>query len=321
MLTIPQYFNYLCLSCIYLIGIDISYGEFSITSRMRPLLGTYVEISVESDSRVRADEAIEVGFAAIERVDRLLSSHRADSELNLVNAQAGISPVYVSLWTFQCIENALKISESTRGAFDITCRPILDLWGFVQKDYHWPTPKQIADRKTLTGWRRVIQFKLSTSSRPVSPSDHRYFVGLPRNGMSLDVGGIGKGFAVDRAVEMIQKSGVRSCLVRAGGDLRAWGTHSWKIGVANPSDPATSVRRLSLSHGAISTAGDYENYFEKDGVRYSHIIDPRTGHPTRHRHSVSVRAPTCTLSDAWSTSLFIDPSLKPPIDIEILDQR
>jgi len=291
-------------------------------SRMRPMLGTYVEITVTDFDRERADSAIEKGFVVVEEVDRLLSSHHADSELNAINAAAGDRAIAVSPWTYECISAGVEIGRQSDGAFDITCRPILDLWGFVRKQYRFPTASELQSLLPLVNYKNVILLinNITIKGRN-SPREGQYRVGLVHPGMKLDVGGIGKGFAVDKAVEALQRTGVQSGLVRAGGDLRGFGPRPWRVGIANPSRPPQAVVEFEIQNEAVSTAGDYENFFEIHGRHYSHMIDPRTGRPACHRHSLSVRAPTCALSDAWSTALFVNPKIRVPDSIQVIDTR
>jgi len=288
------------------------------------MLGTYVEITVTGLDQERANRAIEDGFAAVDEVDRLLSSHRPDSELNAINAAAGDRAIAVSPWTYECIAVGIDVGKRSDGAFDITCRPILDLWGFVRKQYRLPTQSEIQTVLPLVNYQIVISLINDMTMHVFSavPTDRKRFrVGLPRKGMKLDVGGIGKGFAVDKAVEALQQVGAGSGLVRAGGDLRGFGPQKWKVGIAHPSHPRQPAIEFEIQDEAVSTAGDYENFFKIKGRRYSHIIDPRTGWPVRHCRSLSVRAPACALSDAWSTALFVNPKAKAPDSIRVMDFR
>lgn len=309
---------------VFLALISAALAGEPFVSRMRPMLGTYVEITVEGLDEPSAERAIEAGFAAIDKVDRLLSSHRADSELNAINAAAGDRAMAVSPWTYECIDQALKIGGESDGAFDITCRPILDLWGFVRKEYRLPSPDELAGVLPLVDYRHVLLLENNFSGRstemvPARLGRHRIY--LSRPGMKLDVGGIGKGFAADKATEAMQVAGVTTGLVRVGGEIRGFGPRKWKVGIANPANRHLAVVEFEIQDEAVSTSGDYENRFEIHGRRYAHIVDPRTGWPVPRRHSVSVRAPTATLSDGWSTALFVAPETRLPSSIRIVDSR
>ncbi len=302
-----------------------AFADETSVSRMRPMLGTYVEITVQGLELGAANRAIESAFAAIEEVDRCLSSHRPDSELNAINAAAGTRAIAVSPWTYECIALALKTGEESDGAFDITCRPILDLWGFVRKErYHLPTQHEIDLVLPLVNYRNVLLLKNNFSAQGILQPPYelgQYRVGLLRSGMKLDVGGIGKGFAADKAVETLKAAGVTMGLVHVGGDLRGFGLRKWKVGIANPSDPHKTLARLDIQDEAVSTSGNYENFFEVNGHRYTHIINPKTGWPVHRFHSFSVRAPEGVLADAWSTALFVNPKMKPPTSVRVVDIR
>ena len=216
------------------------------------------------------------------------------------------------------------MGKQTDGAFDITCRPLLDLWGFVRRQYRLPSPAELKPLLPLVNYRAILLLSdnVTTHRMEVSAENQaRFRVGLLRRGMKLDVGGIGKGFAVDKAVEAMKTAGARTGLVRAGGDLYGFGPRTWRVGVANPANPRQALKTFEIQNEAISTAGDYENYFEVGGRHYSHILNTQTGQPVERRHSVSVRAPTCALSDTWSTALFVNPKLRLPDSIRVVDMR
>lgn len=309
---------------LFLAGVSAALAAEPSVSRMRPMLGTYVELTVAGADGLVATRAIEAGFAAVDRVDQLLSSHRPDSELSAINAAAGDRAVAVSPWTYECIAQALQIGAESGGAFDITCRPVLDLWGFVRKEYRLPSPEELVGILPLIDYRQVRLLANRFSDRPgerTPLSLGRYRVFLSRPGMRLDVGGIGKGFAADKAAEAMRIAGAPSGLARVGGEIRAFGPRTWPVGIANPVDRRRAVKELAIRDEAVSTSGDYENFFEIGRRRYAHLVDPRTGYPVHWRHSVSVRAPTATRSDGWSTALFVDPTISPPPEIRIVDAR
>lgn len=292
--------------------------------RMRPMLGTFVEITAEAPDAARAARAIEAAFAAVAEVDRLLSSHRADSELSAINAAAGDRAIAVSPWTWECVAEALRVAGESDGAFDPTCRPLLDLWGFVRRAYRLPSRAEVEARRALVDYRGVQMIASRFSPRDAWPAGwlpNERRIGLARKGMMLDLGGIGKGFAADKAVDALRAAGIRSGLVRCWGDLRAFGPRAWAVGVADPAHPDRAVLRETIRDAAFSTSGDYRNFFVVNGRRYSHLLDPRTGWPVRGRRSCSVRASSGALADAWSTALFVNPRLRPPEGVRLLDLR
>jgi FAD:protein FMN transferase len=261
-----------------------------LASRSQPLLGTFVVATVRSEHRAKADQAISAAFDEVRRLDAILSLHRPDSELVSVNAQAARHPVSVSDDLFKVLEKAQEIATATDGGFDITIRPLAELWGFISKQQRLPAPGEI--EATLPR----VKYKL------VALDASRRTVHFLATNISIDLGGIAKGYIVDRAIEILRVRGFTNVLVRAGGDLRVSG--KWNVQLE---DPARKGRRrtILLRNAAISTSGDYENYLELDGKRYGHILNPRTGWPIEGIAACAVVAPTCIESDALATAFFV----------------
>jgi len=246
--------------------------------------------------RVKLQQAITAAFREIRRIDRLMSLHREDSELVAMNRRAGREPVIVSRELFEVLQKAEEIARATDGAFDITLRPLAELWGFINKEYCLPTSVEIEAALGKVGFDRV---KLDPTHRAVR---------FTAPDTSVDLGGIAKGYAVDCAIAKLRALGVSNAMVRAGGDLRVLGAppgkSHWTVQIE---DPAKQGHRVSipLRDAAISTSGNYENFFEVHGKRYCHILDPRTGRPVPGLAACSVMAPTCLESDAWATACFV----------------
>jgi thiamine biosynthesis lipoprotein len=191
---------------------------------------------------------------------------------------------------------ALEYARASGGALDVTVGPVVDVWGFYRPRGALPPTAAIDSARALVGWRRV---RFDPGARTVL---------LPRRGMRLDFGAIAKGYAVDLAVAALRRAGVERGTVDLGGNLRSFGASeggAWRVGLRDPRDPEEMIAVLRLDSGAVATSGDYERYFVHEGVRYSHIIDPRTGWPARGVAGVSVVAPTGIASDALSTALFV----------------
>lgn len=264
--------------------------------RSQPLLGTFVTISAYGPDRAALNDALSAAFAEFRRADALMSIHRPDSELSRLNALAAREPVIVSPELFQVIAKALAIAEETDGSFDVTIRPLADLWGFIWKEYRLPTDAEL---------RAVLS---RVNYRLVELDEQRRTVRFGAPGISIDLGGIGKGYAVDRAIEKLQQLGITNALVKAGGDLRVIGAppgaRHWTVQLE---DPRKQGRRVSLAlrDAALSTSGNYENFFEVAGRRYSHILNPRTGLPVADIAACTVIAPNCTESDAWATACIV----------------
>jgi thiamine biosynthesis lipoprotein len=271
-----------------------SRGE--LLHRGQPILGTFVTISACGSDRAQLDHAILEAFAEIRRIDGLMSLHRSDSELSKVNALAAREPVSVSSDLFRVLVAAQEVAARTEGAFDITIRPLADLWGFIWKEYRLPTEVEL---------RRILP---SVDYRLVHLDSNDRSVRFLAQGVSLDLGGIAKGFAVDCAIEKLRSLGVTNAMVKAGGDLRVIGAppgeRGWEVQLE---DPGKRGRRIAipLRDAALSTSGNYENYFIVQGRRYSHILDPRTGFPVQGIAACTVIRETCMESDAWATASFV----------------
>jgi thiamine biosynthesis lipoprotein len=264
--------------------------------RSQPLLGTFATITAFGAGRERVNDAITSAFDEFKRVDALMSEHRGDSEITRVNTRAAAEAVTVSSDLMRVLDAAQRIAVETDGAFDVTVRPLTDLWGFIWKEHRLPSADELQRALPLVGHGRL---KLDARTSVVR---------FERVGMSLDLGGIAKGFAVDCAIERLRALGVTNAMVKAGGDLRVTGlppgSDHWEVQIE---DPTKEGRRalIRLRSGALSTSGNYENYFEVNGRRYAHILNPRTGMPVEGVASCTVLAPTCMETDAWATALFV----------------
>lgn len=266
--------------------------------RAWPVMGTLLEISVWDADTARALAAMSAARAAVLRVDTLMSVYRPESELSTVNRRAGTDSVtVVSAWTAEVLDSALAIAAATGGGLDVTVGPLVDAWGFYRHQGAVP-PQSVRDSiAPLVGWRQV---RFDRASRRVT---------LPRRGMRLDFGGVAKGFAVDRGIEALRAMGIRRAVVDLGGNFRVLGpppvAAAWMMGLKDPRDPESVFAAVKIDGGAIGTSGDYEQFFEANGVRYSHIFDPRTRQPARGVVSVSVIAPSGILSDALSKPFYV----------------
>jgi thiamine biosynthesis lipoprotein len=237
-------------------------------------------------------------FAEFDRLDGLLSVWREGSDVLRINAASGQQPVPVDEDTRRVLAAARRLSEATAGTFDITFGALADVWKFDHdQDGRVPTAEEIAARLPLVDYRRV------------HVDDGPGTAVIDRPGMRVHLGGIGKGFAVDRAVAMLRAAGLRDFLVQAGGDMYAGGANgevAWRLGIQDPRGPGGEpFAVLDLTDATFSTSGDYERFFEQDGVRYHHIIDPRTGQPARGTRSVTVVTATATQAEGLSKGVFI----------------
>ena len=242
--------------------------------------------------------AVSAAFDEIHRVDLLLSIHKTNSETAQLNAQAAGRAMEISPELRLVISTALEIARRTEGAFDPTIGPLAQVWGFIWKEYRLPSKAELERVLPLVDYRNVTIETNGTMAQ----------VSFAKAGMFLDFGGIGKGYAVDRAIGILRERGVTNAMVKAGGDLRVIGTppgkHGWEVQVEDPSKLGKRTT-IVLREGALSTSGNYENFFEVGGRRYSHIIDPRNGMPVEGIVSCTVTANTCIESDAYATAFFV----------------
>lgn len=263
----------------------------------RAKMGTQVAITVVAPSEAEAFAAIEAGWDEIDRIEARISSWRDDSETAAVVRAAGGDPVVVSEELFGLVERALKVSRLTGGAFDPTFGGVGRLWDFRADPPVLPDAEALRAGLELVDWRRI---ELDRERRTVR---------LPIAGMRLGFGGIGKGYAANRVAAVLRERGIVNGLVDAGGDLLAFGLQEdgepWTVAIADPTAKGRVFARLPVRDGAVVTSGDYERYVEIDGVRYAHILDPRTGWPVRGLRSVTVVCPDAELADALATSVFV----------------
>jgi thiamine biosynthesis lipoprotein len=252
-----------------------------------------------TDDEAKAAKAAADVFAEMKRLDVEMSTWVPDSDVSKINTAAGGKPVKVSDETFAVIERAYDVSKRSGGVFDITIGALLGLWKFdyQNKDDSIPDPKDLATKLKLVGWRDLVLDKA------------RHTVFLRRKGMAITLGGIAKGYAVDVCVKLLEKQGFVNFMVQAGGDMYVSGKKGadpWVVGIRDPRGPHDSMFAvMPIEDHSFSTSGDYERTFLKDGVRYHHILDPRTGQPARMSRSVTIRAHDAFTADAWSKVMFI----------------
>jgi len=254
------------------------------------LLGTAVTITVNHDDPAAAQRAAAAAFAEIERIERLFSTHDEESEISRLNRDGAVR---ASAETLFAVEEALRFGRISSGAFDMTVMPLLDLYreSFSAKG-RAPGKDEIERALALVDPGGVI-IEGDTISL--------------RRGMKITLDGIGKGYVIDRAIEVLIDHGIGSALVNAGGDMRCLGEKEgrpWKIALQNPRDRRECVAVLSLTDRAVATSGDYERYFDPD-KKFHHIIDPRTGQSAAELISVTVTAATALEADALATAIFV----------------
>ncbi len=262
-------------------------------------MGTNVSVWFWTEREADAAKAAEAMFGEMKRLDRELTTWLPDSDLSKINTAAGERPVQVSDETIVVIQRALDVSRRSNGVFDITVQAFHGLWKFDEDmDYTLPDQAEVKQRLALIGWSDIVVNKAKRT------------VFLKRKGMAITLGGIAKGYAVDKCVALLKGKGFTDFMVQAGGDMYVAGSKGkdpWTVGIRDPRGPKESMFALApVKDHSFSTSGDYERGFVKDGVRYHHILDPRTGQPARASRSVTIRAKDAFTADAWSKVMFID---------------
>lgn len=262
------------------------------------LMGNQFEFSVVSDDKTWALERIEEAIAEVQRIEKLLTTFGDYSQTNQINTTAGLAPVQVDLEVYELIERSLRISVLTQGAFDITYGSIdKSLWNFDRAMTSLPDEQTIKSSVRLINFRNVILDK------------ERHAVFLKEKGMRIGFGGIGKGYAAERAKTVMVQAGVSSGIVNAAGDLTVWGTQpdgeAWTIGIADPDQKQRPFASLKLTNTSVATSGNYEKYVVIDGKKYSHTIDPRSGYPVRGVKSVTIICNNAEIADAMATPVMV----------------
>jgi len=290
----------LTISVLFFGGLLVSlpaYGEQTpgyLVSENRALMGTEVIIKAVGENRAEMERAVQDAFEEISRLERMMSNFIPTSELSRINQQAGKAPVPVSRELFSVIQKSLYFSGLTEGTFDISFASVGKLWDF--RAGILPSPEAIAKQLPFVDYRKIRLNEKDSS------------VYLPYPEMEIGLGGIGKGYAVDRAMDVLTKHGIQDAVVMAGGDMMVKGKKGkdlWRVGLRDPDDKNKILAVLPLEDQAVSTSGDYERFFIKDGVRYHHIIDTKTGYPARLCRSVTLLAKDATTTDGLTKGVFI----------------
>ena len=258
------------------------------------IMGTAITVELWCEEPVRCKSLSGDVMREMHRIDDLMSTYKPESELSRVNARAAQAPVRVSSELLQLVTRALEFSTLTHGAFDITYAGVGQYYDYRQGKK--PTQEQLALALPAIDYHYV---KLDPENGTIA---------FTRPGVRIDLGGIAKGYAVDRCIAILQQGGIDRALVSAGGDTRVIGERrgrAWNVGIRDPRDREGVVAMIPLQDLAISTSGDYERYFEEDGIRYHHILNPGTGKSTHAVHSATVIGATATTTDALSTSIFV----------------
>ncbi|WP_373055884.1 FAD:protein FMN transferase [Zunongwangia sp. H14] len=265
--------------------------------RTLKLMGSRFDITVVAQDEAEANKYIDTAIAEISRIEKMISSWDPASETSAINKNAGLHPVKVSGELFQLIKRAKGISKLTDGAFDISYASMDNTWKFDGSMQEMPSEEKIKASVAKVGHENII----------LNEAEQSVFLKLP--GMKIGFGAIGKGYAADKAKNLLQQKGVAAGIINASGDMNTWGKQvngqDWKVAITNPLDKNKAFALLPIKNEAVVTSGDYEKFVEFNGTRYAHIIDPRTGYPAAGIISVTVFAPKAELADALATSVFV----------------
>jgi thiamine biosynthesis lipoprotein len=263
-------------------------------SDQQAIMGTVVRVELWSDDQLGGKAAIAAVMEEMRRIDRTMSTYKEDSDVSLINRNAAQKPVTISPELFELIARSLQMSELTGGAFDITYASAGYLYDFRRRIK--PSEEALAKALPAINYHHIVL------------DQRRNTIKFSQAGVRIDLGGIAKGHAVDRCIALLQERGIKQAIVSAGGDSRIIGDHHgrpWIVGIRDPRQEGKVVAALPLSDAAVSTSGDYERYFEANGVRYHHIINPTNGRPVNGVRSVTVVGNDSTTMDALSTSVFV----------------
>ena len=277
----------------------LSLSAFAQIAHKRKLwmLGSPFEVTAVAKDTVAANLYIDMAVAETKRIENLISDWIPTTPISEVNRNAGIKPVKVNSEVFDLVARALKISEITDGAFDISYASMDKIWKFDGTMKTMPTKEAIKKSVEKIGYRNVILDKKEQT------------IFLKIAGMKLGLGGIGQGYIADKVKDLLFSKGCTSGIINVSGDINAWGKQPdgklWTIGIVNPLNKNKIFATFPLEDSAVETSGSYEKFVIFDGIRYSHIIDPRTGYPAKGVVSVSVFAKQTEIADALATGIFV----------------
>jgi thiamine biosynthesis lipoprotein len=295
------------LLCLLLTSI-VSFGQIA-HKRKLSMLGSPFEVTAVANDTIKANEYIDLAVAEVKRIEYLISDWIPTTQISQVNKNAGIQPIKVNAEVFELVERAIKISQITAGAFDISYASMDKIWKFDGSMKVMPTEEAIKKSVAKIGYKNIILDKKNQT------------VFLKSEGMKLGLGGIGQGYIADKVKDLLLSKGCKSGIVNVSGDINAWGKQPdgklWNVGIVNPLNKNKIFATFPLENSAVETSGSYEKYVIFNGKRYSHIIDPRTGYPATGVVSVSVFAKQTEIADALATGIFV---LGVEVGIDLVNQ-
>ncbi len=282
---------------LFLMSMSIAAGQSKAFHLSAERMGSTFVYTIESRDSVSALAALKAADQEVMRIEALISSWQPSSETSEVNGQAGIQPVTVSQELFQLLTRAIKVADLTGGSFDPSYAGLDRIWTFDSTMTELPDSAEVALSVQKIDYQSIVL------------QEDKLTVFLPDSGMKIGFGAIGKGYAADKAKQVLIEQGIESGVVNAGGDLICWGERAqgeaWQVSIADPVQPNRILATLPVRDLAVVTSGNYERFVYLNGERYSHILDPRTGWPVRGIRSVTVLSPIAEFSDALATALFV----------------
>lgn len=277
---------------LFLIGFFIaknSSNEIKTFKQTQILLGTVVEIQVRDKDELEAENAITKAFAEVKRIDNLFTTFNQESPVWKINNSSD-PVVNIDNEIYKLLVLCDSVTKITDGSFDVSLDNLTRVWGFYTDNPLLPSKAAIDSALENSGWMNVKLIGDNTI--------------IKKKNVGLNFGAIAKGYAVDRAIEILQTSAIESALVNAGGEIKVIGK-DWKVGIQHPRDERDIIAVIRLDNNSVATSGDYEQFFEKDGIRYHHILNPQNGYPARELQSVTIINQSNTFADALATAVFV----------------
>ena len=285
------------LPFLALLLLGFSCSSQILRKRTTKLMGARFDISIVAKDSLTAERNIDTVISEITRIENLISDWIPASQVSQVNQHAGIAPVQVDREVFELTERAIRLSELTGGAFDVSFASMDRIWKFDGSMTEMPSAAAIKNSVSRVGYRNIILDKEKST----------IFLKLP--GMKIGFGALGEGYAADQCKAMMLKKGILAGIVNGSGDMNTWGSQpdgkAWNIGITNPFDDHELVAIVPLKQGAVVTSGSYEKFVEFNGKRYAHIINPHTGYPATGLCSVTVFGPSAEMANGFSTSIMV----------------
>lgn len=284
------------ISFLFLTVTLSSFGQITYKRKLS-MLGSPFEMTVVAKDSVQGNYYIDLAVVEVKRVEYLISDWIPTTQISQVNKNAGIKPVKVDKEVFDLVGRAIKVSQITSGAFDLSYASMDKIWKFDGSMKTMPTEEAIKKSVSKIGYKNII----------LDPKEQTIF--LKYEGMKLGLGGIGQGYIADKVKELLFSKGCTSGIVNVSGDINAWGKQPdgkpWTVGIINPMNKNKVFATFPLENSAVETSGSYEKFVMFNGIRYAHIIDPRTGYPAQGIISVSVFAKQTEIADALATGIFV----------------